>query len=109
MCIRDSYQADLEGANLSKQDLTHTKLQGANLKDADLSGAILQYVRLDNADLRGANLLGAKGLSIHNFIKGDQPIAVWDESTRFPEELKGKVQSSWGTTKSADEEAPKND
>lgn len=92
------YQADLEGANLSKQDLTHTKLQGANLKDADLSGAILEYVRLDNADLRGTNLFEAKGLSIHNFMKGDQPIAVWDETTKFPEDLEKQVPAASGET-----------
>lgn len=48
--------ADLRGANLAGQTLTHLSLRGANLDGADLSDVRLIHVDLSEASLRGARL-----------------------------------------------------
>ncbi|MEU9019487.1 pentapeptide repeat-containing protein [Actinomadura sp. NPDC048394] len=53
-CFAD---ANLEGATLTKCDLSHATLANANLNDADLTGATLT-----GADLTGADLTGVIGL-----------------------------------------------
>ena len=48
--------ADLSKANLSRADLSGADLRRANLSRADLSGANLRWADLSKADLSGANL-----------------------------------------------------
>lgn len=50
---------DLEGADLSGQDLNHVILTGADLFEADLSDADLNHAILTNAVLASANMSGA--------------------------------------------------
>ncbi|GAA4923696.1 TIR domain-containing protein [Streptomyces coeruleoprunus] len=72
--LRVPAHADLRGARLAGEDLSHrdftdvdltgadltdTRLVGANLAGADLTDARLVGARLDRADLRGATLTGA--------------------------------------------------
>lgn len=51
--------ANLEGADLSGQDLTNADFTGANLEGADLSGAIASGARFTGANLEGCDFSGA--------------------------------------------------
>ncbi len=52
-------EANLEGAEISRSDLTRANLKGSNLVQADLEGANLEGADLVNANLGRANLQGA--------------------------------------------------
>ena len=54
--------ANLQGANLSNQDLRNMNLSGANLRNADLRHARLDLANLEKAQLQGANLTRASCL-----------------------------------------------
>jgi len=55
----DLSEANLEGADLWKADLSNSNLKGANLEGADLWKANLTGANLTGADLEGADLYGA--------------------------------------------------
>jgi uncharacterized protein YjbI with pentapeptide repeats len=46
----------VQGADLSRADLTEAALIGANVQEADLTGATLTWAILDEADIRGAKV-----------------------------------------------------
>ncbi len=62
VCLKDAYlrRAKLSGAKLSHANLAGSKLLGAELAGADLTGADLRGAILLRTDLSGANLKGVK-------------------------------------------------
>ncbi len=61
---RDTLNVDLQGANLSKADLSHLDITGQELSNtvlaqANLNGSTLRVANLQDADLSHANLCGA--------------------------------------------------
>lgn len=65
--------ANLTEANLSRADCSFVDFRGANFKDACLKGTIL----------KGADLRGAK-----NLTREQLALAVIDDSTLLPDELR---------------------
>jgi hypothetical protein len=77
--------ATLQGAFLSEANLQEVDLAGANLQEAFLRGANLQGANLSGATLRGANLQAAR-----NLTQPQIDLAITDETTKCPADLKCK-------------------
>lgn len=67
-------EADLQGVNAVRGDLSNADLSGANLYRAVLTGADLTGANLNNTDLGGANLALSRGADLSTAITNAQTI-----------------------------------
>ena len=78
--MRDAdLRARLEGANLSHAKLNGARIDRARLNKANLSYANVSFRRGSRADFRNADLIGARGLYIHDLVD-----SLWG-NTRCPD------------------------
>jgi uncharacterized protein YjbI with pentapeptide repeats len=66
--------ADLQGVQAKRADLSNADLSGANLYRASLEGADLSGANLNGANLSGANLRLAKGADLSSATTNEQTI-----------------------------------
>ncbi len=79
---------DLSGAKVRRTNLSHTNLTRANLSHADLTGADLRGANLGGAILTGTILRGANLSDVKNLTKEQLAVAIVDDTTILPSDLK---------------------
>jgi uncharacterized protein YjbI with pentapeptide repeats len=79
---------DLSGAKVRRTNLSHANLTRANLSHADLSGANLRGANLAEAILTGTILRGADLSEVRNLTKEQLAVAVVDDTTILPSDLR---------------------
>jgi uncharacterized protein YjbI with pentapeptide repeats len=79
---------DLSGAKVRRTNLSRANLTRANLSHADLTGANLKGANLAGAILTGTILRGADLSDVKNLTKEQLAVAVVDDTTILPSDLR---------------------
>jgi len=84
----EGFVLDLSGARVRRTNLSRVDLTRANLSHADLTGANMRGANLAEANLTGTILRGADLSEVRNLTRKQLAVAIVDDSTILPAELR---------------------
>lgn len=91
------FRLDLSGAFVRRTDLSGANLENANLSEADCSYVIFRGANFRNANLAGTILIGADLTDATNLTVSQLELAIIDETTVLPDDLRNVVIGNGGS------------